>query len=64
MASEDEQKDEWWRQKHWWLPGVLLVLLVIVDLFAAFGFTSDKDVRGSILGLLTPLVALSSRKRA
>jgi hypothetical protein len=37
VAGEDEQKTEWWRHKHWWVPGVILVLLVIVDLVAAFG---------------------------
>src|SRR5437016_707122 len=58
MPESDAPNDKWWRQKRWWISGVLLVLLVIVDLVAAFGFTSDKDVRGSILGLVTPLVAV------
>lgn len=56
--GEGNWKDAWWRHRRWWIPGVALLLLVIGDLVAAFWFTSDKDLRGSILGLLTPVVAL------
>jgi hypothetical protein len=58
MQDEGGRKDDWWRRKRWSIPGTLLVLLVIVDLIVAFVFTSDKDVRNGLLGLMTPVVAL------
>ena len=32
MADKSGSKDEWWRQKRWWIPGLLLVLVGVVGL--------------------------------
>ena len=58
MPDEDGQTYKWWRLKRWWIAGSVLVLLVMVDLVAAFVVAPDKELRGSILALLTPMVAL------
>jgi hypothetical protein len=57
--AEEKQK-AWWPQKRWWIAAAaatVLAALVLLDLVAAF--TLRPDLRGSILGLLTPLAALT-----
>jgi uncharacterized protein YjbI with pentapeptide repeats len=74
--GERDRKDEWWRQKRWWIPAVVLAVVIAVDLMAAFALPervipsvsvkfseadrlkSIADLRGNILGVLTPAVAL------
>ncbi len=58
VREETTKQAPWWHRKRWWIPGVVFLVLVTVDLLAAFRLASDKDLRSSILGLLTPLAAV------